>query len=457
MKLRTRILLVSILAVLVAALISDGIIWTLMERTKWKAAVDKAYQNSYQLTMEVQSAITAMNIEENVDVYLEYMLKQKENDYNLCFLEGNTSASTIYNHTYLSYEELNQVSYVAYEKQEYGELNWEGHTFLVFRSYPVQSRGLYHIEDISYVRDEMLQLTGWMGGITVGVTAMTACILALLLKQMLTPLQVLTDTTKRIAEGDYGQRMEIERPDELGQLSASFNKMADAVESRTHSLEESEYKKTLFMGNLTHELKTPMTAISGYAQTLLTTKLPKEEQEEALSYIYEECGRLERLSKKMMKLLELDQEAELTKTKCSVRDLFEAAEQSCQSLLKAKQIQLVAEEHGEQVWADADLMTEVLMNLIDNAIKASPEKAVIYLRAEKNQILVQDFGQGIPEEEQDKILEPFYMIDKSRSRKTGGAGLGLALVQLILKQHSAKLVIDSRVGEGTCMIIQFTD
>lgn len=211
------------------------------------------------------------------------------------------------------------------------------------------------------------------------------------------------------------------------------------------------------MGNLTHELKTPMTAISGYAQTLLTTKLPKEEQEEALSYIYEECGRLERLSKKMMKLLELDQTTELVKTTCRVRELFEAAEKSCQSLLHEHRIQLVVEEHGEQIWADADLMTDVLINLIDNAVKASPDKATIYLRAEQNRILVQDFGSGIPKKEQDKILEPFYMIDKSRSRKTGGAGLGLALVQLILRQHSAKLLIDSQIGEGTSMIIQFSD
>ena len=91
--------------------------------------------------------------------------------------------------------------------------------------------------------------------------------------------------------------------------------MAEAVEQRTRSLEESEQKKTIFMGNLTHELKTPMTAISGYAQTLLTAKLDEEEKQEALQYIYEECKRLERLSKKMMKLLGLS-ESEDINVKC---------------------------------------------------------------------------------------------------------------------------------------------
>lgn len=231
--------------------------------------------------------------------------------------------------------------------------------------------------------------------------------------------------------------------------------MAEAVETRTHSLEESEYKKTLFMGNLTHELKTPMTAISGYAQTLLTMKLPDEEKEEALSYIYSECGRLERLSRKMMKLLELDQNTELTMTDHSARELFDAAIQSCQVLLDEKQIRLEVEEHGEVFQMDLDLMTDVVINLIDNAVKASEPGSRIWLRASGHQIEVRDSGSGIPEEELNKILEPFYMVDKSRSRKKGGAGLGLALVQLIVERHHGSMQIESHVGEGTRMILQF--
>jgi two-component system phosphate regulon sensor histidine kinase PhoR len=102
---------------------------------------------------------------------------------------------------------------------------------------------------------------------------------------------------------------------------------------------------------------------------------------------------------------------------------------------------------------DSDLMTEVLINLVDNGIKASQEGSQIILTAGENMISVQDFGKGIPEEEQDKILEPFYMIDKSRSRKKGGAGLGLAITASILKKHNCTLEIDSRLGEGTCMKI----
>ena len=227
------------------------------------------------------------------------------------------------------------------------------------------------------------------------------------------------------------------------------------MEARTHSLEESEKKKTLFMGNLTHELKTPMTAITGYAQTLLSAKLSEEQQQEALMYIYEECTRLERLSKKMMKLLELEADDGLAFEDITVESVFAAAKRACGVILGEKQISLKIVQHGEVFPMDADLMTDVLVNLIDNAVKASRQGGEIILKAGENFIEVQDFGCGIPKEEQEKIIEPFYMIDKSRSRKSGGAGLGLALAALIIKRHGARLEIKSEPGKGTRMILQF--
>ncbi|MBE5934021.1 MAG: HAMP domain-containing histidine kinase, partial [Lachnospiraceae bacterium] len=229
----------------------------------------------------------------------------------------------------------------------------------------------------------------------------------------------------------------------------------EAVEIRTKSLQESERKKTLFMGDLTHELKTPMTAISGYSQLLLTTKLSEEHKEEALLYIYEECGRLERLAKKMMKLLELDYEDALELEEISAEKLFDSVSRSCSQLLKNKNMTLECIQDGEVFMVDVDLMTDALINLVDNGIKASADGSKIVLKAEPNMISVIDYGKGIPKEEQDKILEPFYMIDKSRSRQSGGAGLGLALTATIINKHNCKLVIDSEVGKGTTMILQF--
>ena len=105
--------------------------------------------------------------------------------------------------------------------------------------------------------------------------------------------------------------------------------------------------------------------------------------------------------------------------------------------------------------ADADLFTEVLINLIDNARKASKRGDRILLSAGERVIEVQDFGTGIPEDELGRILEPFYMIDKSRSRKSGGAGLGLAITALILKRHNCTIRMESELGQGTRVILQF--
>lgn len=141
----------------------------------------------------------------------------------------------------------------------------------------------------------------------------------------------------------------------------------------------------------------------------------------------------------------------------AIKKLFLSVAMSCEIILKNKEISLEIVENGEHFVMDFDLMTDVLINLLDNAIKASEEGAKIILRATDRCIEVQDFGRGIPKDEQNKILEPFYMVDKSRSRKNGGAGLGLALVSLILEKHNIKMSIVSELGEGSRFILKFPE
>lgn len=460
MKLRTKIIWISCIAMLLASFTGAAIIWAMTAKSQENEALVQAYQNFYVLKNELEQ-----NLEERPDpasekVYLEYFFKMQKDDYNICYLTHNNLIRTeewdeIYNHTVFGPEELESLEYQEYRLTRYAELIREGKRYLVFCQEIREAVLLYRIEEITYVRDNLYRLAFGMLLITLCVTGAAMLVLSLVLKRMLQPLKELNDTAARMAENLYDQRVPIHRNDEIGQLGASFNKMAEAVEARTQSLEESEKKKTLFMGDLTHELKTPMTAISGYAQTLLAARLEPEDQEEALHYIYKECGRLERLSKKMMKLLELDQEEKLELKCIPAKRVFEAAARSCKINLQNKQMTLKCFEQGETFWMDEDLMTDVLINLIDNGIKASDPGAEVVLRAYKNCIEVQDFGCGIPEEEQGKILEPFYMIDKSRSRKSGGAGLGLALTAMIAKKHHIQLQIDSEVGRGTRMILQF--
>lgn len=462
MKLRTKILWISCMALLAASLLGDVLILSITGKSLKNEATIRAYQNFYEMTGELEQGLLQKMDAEAKPLYLEHYFKKLKDDYSICFLwSGNTEEANgirqIYNHTALSAEELSQLSFKYYEGGDITCADYSrGNTdYVVFHKNIQSEIDVYRVASMDEAQNNVRRLTGYVLAITFGVAGLTTGILFIILRHILQPLQELNETTKRLAEGNYDQRVVVRRKDEIGQLEESFNTMAEAVEMSTRSLEASERQKTLFMGNLTHELKTPMTAISGYAQTLLSTKLSRENQEAALLYIYEECGRLERLSKKMMKLLELDQEDSLVFTDMPVSRLFEAAEKSCEVILKDKQMTLECMEHGEHFSMDLDLMTDVLINLIDNGVKASDCGGKIVLRAYDNIIEVQDFGQGIPAEEQEKIMEPFYMVDKSRSRKSGGAGLGLALTAMIAKQHNISIQIDSKEGNGTRIILQF--
>lgn len=210
------------------------------------------------------------------------------------------------------------------------------------------------------------------------------------------------------------------------------------------------------LGSLAHELKTPMTAILGYAQTLQRVKLPQEKQEKALSYIESECRRLSGLSAKMLELTGLYQEeGRLELREISLAGLFDRAQEVARYRLKQKDIRLEREIScpRETLWGDEDLLMSFLLNLIDNGCKATEPGGRLVLTADRRGIGLRDFGCGIPQEEISRVTEAFYMVDKSRSRKAGGAGLGLALCRQIAELHGARLQIESCPGEGTLVLM----
>ena len=449
------------MAVLAATLLVSGIIWKILGKSQEEEAVMQAYQSCYFFMNDFEEALEKSGTDA---IGLEYFFKmseyadnERQENYNLCFRLGK-EVEEIYNPTIFTLKNLLRYSYETYQDNgniSYTRIDRGEKTYLVFQREFQPQFLVFQITDITYVTEYKEQLAIILGVLSLGVVLLTVSILWASVRHMLLPLQKLNDSAKKIAEGVYDDRVDIKGKDEIGELGKSFNQMAQAVETKTQHLEESERRKTLFMGNLTHELKTPMTAISGYAQTLLTTKLELEEQEEALLYIYEQCGRLERLSKKMMRLLEVDGEEALHYTNVSAKQLFEDAKKSCKILLEKKSMVLECVSHDEMYRVDYDLMLDVLINLIDNGVKASEEGSRIRLIASEDSITVQDFGRGIPEEEKERILEPFYMIDKSRSRKCGGAGLGLSLAALIIKRHNMKMEIESEIGKGTSIHLQF--
>lgn len=461
MSFKKKILLICCISVLVSSVICSVAVYVMVQRISLDAARGQGVRDASVLFSELKERMMLLNTGQNNTRdarVLEYIMKKQNDELLLCF-SAKEMGTEIFNSTIFQQDDLEALSYQSISVMDYSldmtEMNWEGKHFLIFRQEDSGVCVLYKLVDITYVWTRMQRLGLGLVLLSGTITAVVCLVLCVILNRMLRPLKRLNDGAKQIAMGQYDERIVVEKKDEIGELSDNFNQMAEAVQSRIQRLKETEQKRTLFMGNLTHELKTPMTAISGYAKTLLTVKLPEEDQEEALSYIYGESCRLERLSQKMMNLLLLEENDQIQLVEVSAEVLFHNVETACRRSLEEDGIVLECHSNEAVFSADMDLLTEVLINLVDNARKASSRGKRIILSAGENIIKVQDFGRGIPEEEQDKILEPFYRIDKSRSRQSGGAGLGLAITAMILKRHNCNIRIDSKVGEGTCMILQF--
>lgn len=274
------------------------------------------------------------------------------------------------------------------------------------------------------------------------------------------PIEQLNNTASVIASGDYSVRTEIHSMDEIGELGTKFDSMAQAIEGHVQELKERARQQEDFVASFTHEIKTPMTAIIGYADMLRSKELPKEQQILTADYIFREGKRLEGMSLKLFDLIALKRQ-EIEKQDIYTQVLGQEVQGVVVPLLNPWGLSFVLDMEPAVIEGDRDLLKTVFINLIDNARKASAQGDEIrmigrWLTEEEGiyEIRIEDDGCGIPEEEVHKICEAFYMVDKSRSRKQGGAGLGLATTTLIVEVHQGRLLVDSTLGKGTVMHVQ---
>lgn len=286
-----------------------------------------------------------------------------------------------------------------------------------------------------------------------GCLILCGTLLPLILRSTLKPLGKLTQISEKIAGGEYALRSHIQTRDEVGELSQSFDHMAETVEQKISDLEETARRREMLLGALTHEMKTPMTAIIGYSGSLLSMPLTEEGRLEAAHEIHEAAKRTERLSQKMMQLISMQENPVRLNRTINAEELIEKVIAAMTPAAKEKQIELQTVLEADTLTGDPDLLFSLLTNFIDNAIKASPENTAIRLTADTSNSLqtvtVIDQGSGIPADKITLVTEPFYRVDKARSRKLGGAGLGLSLCQMIAQAHGGRLEIQSEVGKGT--------
>lgn len=413
----------------------------------------------YELLREIKDSSA-----QEVTVLLDEMGRRA----NGSILNGHTTIYIRYGdqYAYLGDEKYDEIPKSVYSDVPAGRKNYiiseSVDNYYVFVSSGVKllGRNLSVItkRDVTSVYDILDGQLVFFRLLLVGTLIVAGLIMYIISRILTRPLDSLNKATEAIADGDYAVRAEIKTQDEIGVLAEKFNRMASAVSEHVVELNEMLHRKEQFVANFTHEIKTPMTSIIGYADTMRSVELPREKEMLAANYIFTEGKRLEVMSQKLFEILYL-RDHEIDMHTLDILDIIEAAMLSTEPALSEKNIRLNIEAEDAFILGVRELLVSVLINIIDNSRKASEQTSKIDLLGrvdgEKYILSISDHGIGMNDEQIKHIYDEFYMADKSRSRQEGGAGLGMSLVAVILRRHNASINIESELGEGTCVSIEF--
>jgi len=280
-------------------------------------------------------------------------------------------------------------------------------------------------------------------------------------KSITNPISEMKDIAQRIAKGDFSKKVTIKSKDELGVLAKSLNKMADELQLKIDNLRKMDRVRTDFVANVSHELKTPLTSIKGFIETLEDGAIDdKENAKRFIAIIKKHAQRLSNIIDDLLSLSELEIGKDRMKIeKFNLKDLINEVALGFGHAFSAKKIDLKLNFEGNNFSINADKakVEQIFVNLIDNAVKYIKENdSVIATLIEQKSnfvITVEDDGIGISQEHLSRIFERFYRVDKARSRQLGGTGLGLAIVKHIVLLHNGNIDIQSEVNRGTKITI----
>ena len=331
---------------------------------------------------------------------------------------------------------------------------YKAHRYVAARTIQDQQGNLIGFVFVSNLAGNMLGAWSTFltvaAGIAVVVFGITLVITMVYTRNMARPLDEMAAASRKFARGDFSVRVkQTEDPtDEMGALIESFNKMAD-------SLEQAEKRRSEFIANISHELRTPMTTIAGFADGILDGTIPPEQEKKYLSSIRDETRRLSRLVREMLSVSQARAKAAnpQSRTNFDLTELMLQTLLSFESRATKKNLDVDPQLPDDHllVWADKDAITQVLYNLLDNAVKfASPDSCLViklYKDDGKAYVSVKDRGETIPPEDLPFIFDRFHKSDRSRSLDKEGVGLGLYLVKTILNSHDEDIAVKSQDGE----------
>jgi signal transduction histidine kinase len=278
-------------------------------------------------------------------------------------------------------------------------------------------------------------------------------------RKITAPIEKMTRQAEQISEGNYEGQIEVLDKDEVGRLILSFNQMTKNLKAEKEQVEKLENMRRDFVSNVTHELKTPLTSIRGFVETLKEGAIEDEEVAmRFLSIIDIEAERLGNLIEDILLLSEIESG---TDTRMSLVEVEPMIDQVIELLNQSKKENVILKKeskgHVAPFYCNEDRLRELIINLADNGVKYTNEGSVtIECRQEENMLVLEfsDTGVGIPKEHLPRLFERFYRVDKGRSRKQGGTGLGLSIVKHIVELYKGTISVESEPGVGSTFTVR---
>jgi len=294
----------------------------------------------------------------------------------------------------------------------------------------------------------------------IGISLIVILFSLLMARRLTQPVEALTLAAEQMKRGKYTERVVVPKTqDELGQLALTFNAMADTIESDVNELRRQDVMRRELIANIAHDLATPLTAVQGFSEALADDLISKPEaRHETAQLIGREVQRLRRLVADMQQMSSL--ESGQIKLDLAPLDMHELVEETLAVLMpecEEANISMYNEiaPNTPLVLADSDRITQVLLNLLDNARRHTPNGGTITVSAQAEdkmlKVSIRDTGIGIDAKDLPHIFERFYRADRSRTGTTGGSGLGLSIVKAIIIAHKGIIGAESTPGQGTCV------
>lgn len=350
-------------------------------------------------------------------------------------------------------------NYHSQTEYEWIERDWKNQGYLISRSPVTPELGNVSANVIMFTPTEPIQneiqsfrtLLVWFAAVSV----LSVFMLVFLFSQWISrPLMNMKNVILKLSRNDYRFELPVDQNDEIGELNRSIMKLSA-------ELQHYRSERQQFLAEISHELRTPITYIRGYADVLQNKKLDEDDKRKYLRYIHEAAGRLHRLIHDLYELTRLDQvQVQIQKETINLTSFLQHIYEEQRSFFETSKVGFYEELPIAPVYihADANRLAQVVMNTLENARKYTPEGGRVTLRMTSSHrncfIEVADTGIGIPEEELPHIWRGFYRVEKSRSRDYGGAGLGLAIAKRIVELHGGSIEAHSREEEGTLIRIQ---